>query len=122
VPLSSLALHAGRLVVWFVIHSMTLCLLPLAQLPWFAPDIYDTLIAPHAWRVFFVTMFILVDNYVRLVVIFRFARLLAIVDGVDVPDDMLRCPFAQHSFTMFWRSWHSRCAFVRACDTELTSA
>lgn len=44
--------------------------------------------------------------WLKLVVIWRFARFFALLDGIDPPENMHRCMSNNYSALMFWRSWH----------------
>ncbi|PRP81787.1 hypothetical protein PROFUN_10776 [Planoprotostelium fungivorum] len=39
--------------------------------------------------------------------VFMFFRSIALLDGVDSPENMARCVFGSTTFTDFWRFWHS---------------
>ena len=36
----------------------------------------------------------------------RFFRLWALIDGIDAPENMIRCMSDNYSTSAFWRSWH----------------
>lgn len=42
----------------------------------------------------------------QLLVIWRFFRLWALLDGIDTPENMVRCMANNYSTLGFWRSWH----------------
>ncbi len=44
--------------------------------------------------------------WLKLLLPFRLARLWALVDGVDPPENMLRCVSNNYSTVQFWRAWH----------------
>ncbi|KAJ7680007.1 MBOAT, membrane-bound O-acyltransferase family-domain-containing protein [Mycena rosella] len=44
--------------------------------------------------------------WLKLLIIWRFFRLWAMVDGIDAPENMVRCPANNYSTLGFWRSWH----------------
>ena len=44
--------------------------------------------------------------WLKLLVIWRFARFFALCDGIDPPENMIRCMSNNYSTLMFWRSWH----------------
>jgi D-alanyl-lipoteichoic acid acyltransferase DltB (MBOAT superfamily) len=44
--------------------------------------------------------------WLKLLIIWRFFRLWAMVDGVDPPENMLRCMSNNYSTFAFWRAWH----------------
>eukprot|EP01095_Lingulamoeba_sp_RSL-Kostka_P015334 TRINITY_DN7011_c0_g1_i1.p1 TRINITY_DN7011_c0_g1~~TRINITY_DN7011_c0_g1_i1.p1 ORF type:complete len:559 (+),score=55.03 TRINITY_DN7011_c0_g1_i1:33-1709(+) len=45
--------------------------------------------------------------YLKLLCIWRFFRVIALMDGVDTPENMLRCMANNYSFVGFWRGWHA---------------
>ncbi|CAJ0760440.1 6449_t:CDS:10 [Entrophospora sp. SA101] len=44
--------------------------------------------------------------WLKLLIIWRFFRFWAMVDGIDTQENMLRCMFNNYSTQGFWRSWH----------------
>ena len=44
--------------------------------------------------------------WLKLLVIWRFARFFSLLDGIDPPENMNRCMSNNYSALMFWRSWH----------------
>lgn len=42
----------------------------------------------------------------KLLIPWRFFRLWALLDGVDAPENMVRCMANNYSTLAFWRSWH----------------
>jgi D-alanyl-lipoteichoic acid acyltransferase DltB (MBOAT superfamily) len=42
----------------------------------------------------------------QLLIPWRFFRLWALLDGVDAPENMVRCVANNYSTLGFWRSWH----------------
>ena len=44
--------------------------------------------------------------YSQLLIPWRFFRLWALLDGVDPPENMIRCVANNYSTLGFWRSWH----------------
>eukprot|EP01105_Mastigella_eilhardi_P013655 TRINITY_DN3109_c0_g1_i2.p1 TRINITY_DN3109_c0_g1~~TRINITY_DN3109_c0_g1_i2.p1 ORF type:complete len:489 (+),score=105.54 TRINITY_DN3109_c0_g1_i2:28-1467(+) len=51
-------------------------------------------------------MFTLNFMYMKFLIIWRLFRMLALLDGVDSPENMTRCVNNNFTFTGFWRSWH----------------
>eukprot|EP00760_Papus_ankaliazontas_P020771 PhM_4_TR18505/c0_g1_i1/m.56647 len=45
--------------------------------------------------------------WMKFAFIWRFCRLVALIDGVEVPENMLRCWANNYLVTGFWRNWHS---------------
>jgi len=67
----------------------------------------------HIWKEKFETRHLLLIGMLELfflwfkfLVIWRFARLWALLDGVETPENMNRCVANNYSFEAFWRSWH----------------
>ena len=63
---------------------------------------------------------------VQLLIPWRFFRLWALADGIDAPENMVRCMANNYSTMGFWRSWHRsynlwivRCVYMAA--PKLTS-
>lgn len=48
----------------------------------------------------------LVVVWLKLLIPWRFFRLWALLDGVDAPENMVRCVANNYSTLGFWRSWH----------------
>ncbi|KAF8872573.1 MBOAT, membrane-bound O-acyltransferase family-domain-containing protein [Infundibulicybe gibba] len=44
--------------------------------------------------------------WLKLLIPWRFFRLWALMDGIDPPENMIRCMANNYSATGFWRSWH----------------
>lgn len=44
--------------------------------------------------------------WLKLLIPWRFFRLWALVDGIDPPENMVRCMSDNYSTLAFWRSWH----------------
>ncbi|KAH8899453.1 MBOAT-domain-containing protein [Thozetella sp. PMI_491] len=44
--------------------------------------------------------------WLKLLIPWRFFRLWALVDGVDAPENMIRCVSNNYSPVLFWRAWH----------------
>ena len=44
--------------------------------------------------------------WLKLLIPWRFFRLWALVDGIDPPENMIRCMSDNYSTQAFWRSWH----------------
>ncbi|TIA73257.1 hypothetical protein E3P92_00454 [Wallemia ichthyophaga] len=48
----------------------------------------------------------LIVVWLKLLIPWRFFRLWSLIDGVDCPENMIRCVANNYSTTGFWRSWH----------------
>jgi D-alanyl-lipoteichoic acid acyltransferase DltB (MBOAT superfamily) len=44
--------------------------------------------------------------YTKFLVIWKFFRTVALLDGIETPENMNRCVNNNFTFTGFWRSWH----------------
>eukprot|EP01065_Artemidia_motanka_P035396 TRINITY_DN43311_c0_g1_i1.p1 TRINITY_DN43311_c0_g1~~TRINITY_DN43311_c0_g1_i1.p1 ORF type:complete len:558 (+),score=167.64 TRINITY_DN43311_c0_g1_i1:102-1775(+) len=53
-----------------------------------------------------VTFFLLNALWLKFAVIWRFFRLIALADGVEVPENMTRCMDNNFTVSGFWRNWH----------------
>jgi D-alanyl-lipoteichoic acid acyltransferase DltB (MBOAT superfamily) len=51
-------------------------------------------------------LFNLVLIWLKLLLIWRFFRLWALADGIEAPENMIRCVTNNYSALGFWRSWH----------------
>ncbi|KAF9194850.1 glycerol transporter [Haplosporangium sp. Z 767] len=51
-------------------------------------------------------LFNLVLIWLKLLIIWRSFRLWALLDGIEAPDNMIRCVINNYSALGFWRSWH----------------
>ena len=51
-------------------------------------------------------MFMLLNYRLKFLLIWRFNRLWALIDGIEAPENMNRCMSDNYSFEGFWRSWH----------------
>jgi len=45
--------------------------------------------------------------WLKFLLIWRFFRLWALADGIDPPENMVRCMSNNHSLEQFWRGWHA---------------
>jgi protein-cysteine N-palmitoyltransferase HHAT len=44
--------------------------------------------------------------WLKLLIIWRFSRFFSLCDGIDPPENMIRCMSNNYSTLKFWRSWH----------------
>ncbi|KAI7831233.1 MBOAT, membrane-bound O-acyltransferase family-domain-containing protein [Gamsiella multidivaricata] len=51
-------------------------------------------------------LFNLILIWLKLMIIWRFFRLWALLDGIEAPENMIRCVTNNYSALGFWRSWH----------------
>jgi protein-cysteine N-palmitoyltransferase HHAT len=45
--------------------------------------------------------------WMKFLLLWRFFRLWSLLDGVDPPENMLRCMSNNYSLAMFWKGWHA---------------
>jgi D-alanyl-lipoteichoic acid acyltransferase DltB (MBOAT superfamily) len=50
---------------------------------------------------------VMIIFWLKFLVIWRFFRLWALADGVDVPENMTRCICNNYDLVGFWRNWHA---------------
>lgn len=92
-----LRLVASWLCLEVILHLFHVCAIKSAQ-AWDSSFIPKT----YAGIAFLNLKFI----WLKLLVIWRFARFFALADGIDPPENMNRCMSNNYSALMFWRSWH----------------
>eukprot|EP00435_Cladocopium_sp_Y103_P050831 s3831_g15.t1 len=51
-------------------------------------------------------MMMLIAMWLKFLIIWRFARLWALCDGIEVVENMQRCVCNNYCITSFWRGWH----------------
>ena len=92
-----LRLLASWLCLEAILHLFHICAIKSAQAwsPAFTPLSYA--------GVAFLNLKVI---WLKLLVIWRFARFFALLDGIDPPENMNRCMSNNYSALMFWRSWH----------------
>jgi len=44
--------------------------------------------------------------YLKFLIVWRYFRILALLDGIEVPENMNRCMSNNYTVSGFWRSWH----------------
>ena len=54
-----------------------------------------------------VSYLLLLAMWLKFLLIWRFFRLWAMLDGMCVPENMTRCMSNNHSLSQFWRGWHA---------------
>ena len=92
-----LRLLASMLTLEVILHLFHVCAIKSAS-AWhenFSPLSYAA-----------IAFFNLKIIWLKLLIIWRFARFFALCDGVDPPENMIRCMSNNYSTLMFWRSWH----------------
>lgn len=72
----------------------------------------NAVMATRAWKddtpaqISMVGFFGLVHIWLKLLLPWRFFRLWSLIDGIDPPENMVRCVADNYSAASFWRSWH----------------
>lgn len=59
------------------------------------------------WEVLLMITFLGTAKYMLYYVVWRMYRTVALFDNMEVPENMTRCIYNNHTFVSFWRSWHS---------------
>ncbi|KAI8596147.1 MBOAT-domain-containing protein [Dissophora ornata] len=101
IPIKTLAMWAGRLIfslltMEFMNHYMYMVAISKRQ-AWEN----DTIL-----QICMIGFFNLVLIWLKLLIIWRFFRLWALLDGIEAPENMIRCVANNYSALGFWRSWH----------------
>ncbi|KAF9580700.1 glycerol transporter [Lunasporangiospora selenospora] len=96
---------AGLYIVRFVFA--------LLAMEWMMHYMYMVAISKRqAWdndpliQICMIGLFNLVMIWFKLLIIWRFFRLWALLDGIEAPENMIRCVLNNYSALGFWRSWH----------------
>ncbi|KAI1299510.1 glycerol transporter [Mortierella claussenii] len=101
IPLKTLGMWLGRLVFCLLTMEFT--------------NRYMYMVAiskRQAWdndpilQICMIGFFNLVLIWLKLLIIWRFFRLWALLDGIEAPENMIRCVTNNYSALGFWRSWH----------------
>ncbi|KAG0245828.1 MBOAT, membrane-bound O-acyltransferase family-domain-containing protein [Mortierella sp. GBAus27b] len=101
IPLKTKAMWVGRLIfalltMEFVMHYMHMVAISKRQ-AWDNDPIL---------QICMVGLFNLVMIWLKLMIIWRFFRLWALLDDIEAPENMIRCVVNNYSALGFWRSWH----------------
>jgi len=78
----------------------------------YTPWLFDRVATPIAngvepWQLVVMANFIITKEWMTLLLLWRFARGLALLDGVDTVENMPQCIHFQWSFSDVWRVWHA---------------
>ncbi|KAF9173953.1 glycerol transporter [Mortierella sp. AD010] len=101
IPIKTLAMWVGRLIFALVTMEFT--------------NHYMYMVAiskRKAWdndpilQICMIGLFNLVLIWLKLMIIWRFFRLWGMLDGIEAPENMIRCVINNYSALGFWRSWH----------------
>jgi len=58
------------------------------------------------WQLGLISYFTLKTVYLKFLCIWRLHRMIALIDGIEVPENMNRCMSDNYTITGFWRAWH----------------
>ncbi|CAK83649.1 unnamed protein product (macronuclear) [Paramecium tetraurelia] len=107
-------LNQNREVIYYVLRVYVLNLLTFEI---FLHICYPNAISnikenAHIWQSlsfydFHVMSFVnLIFIWYKFMIIWRISRAWALIDGIEVPENMSRCIYNNYNFSGFWRSWH----------------
>ncbi|KAG0367384.1 glycerol transporter [Gamsiella multidivaricata] len=101
IPIKALGMWIGRfifalLIMEFTNHYMYMVAISKRQ-AWDDDPIL---------QICMIGLFNLVLIWLKLLIIWRFFRLWALLDGIEAPENMIRCVINNYSALGFWRSWH----------------
>ncbi|KAG0199472.1 glycerol transporter [Mortierella sp. GBA30] len=101
IPGKTLAMWVGRLAfalltMEFTMHYMHMVAISKRQ-AWENDPIL---------QICMIGLFNLILIWLKLMIIWRFFRLWALLDGIEAPENMIRCVTNNYSALGFWRSWH----------------
>ncbi|KAF9357035.1 glycerol transporter [Mortierella sp. AD094] len=101
IPTKTLVMWVARLInalltMEFTLHYMHMVAISKRQ----AWDNDPTL------QICMIGLFNLILIWLKLMIIWRFFRLWALLDGIEAPENMVRCVVNNYSALGFWRSWH----------------
>lgn len=101
IPVKTFAMWFGRLIfclltMEFMLHYMHLVAISKRQ-AWEDDPIL---------QICMIGLFNLVLIWLKLMIIWRFFRFWALLDGIEAPENMIRCVLNNYSALGFWRSWH----------------
>jgi len=99
--------HVIRLVICLLLQTWLQCYASVSSSLYSDRPAFIAVVGGHSLNAFSAAILVLIDMYLRYLIIWRFARLVALLDDVDVVDNMLHCFAASPSFVTFWRSWHA---------------
>jgi D-alanyl-lipoteichoic acid acyltransferase DltB (MBOAT superfamily) len=96
--------YALRLLNIYVLLELSLHFAYINAIRGIRDVVFSTLTPMQLGSIGFFTLNFL---WMKFAFIWRFCRLMAMLDGVEVPENMLRCWGNNFSVTGFWKSWHS---------------
>ncbi|KAH8928411.1 MBOAT-domain-containing protein [Atractiella rhizophila] len=108
IPNRALLSYLSRFVVTFLTMEVILHYMYVVAIK----DSVDSLRKTRAWNgdtaaeLAMIGFWNLIIVWLKLLIPWRFFRLWALVDGVEPPENMIRCMANNYSTLGFWRSWH----------------
>ena len=107
----NLVLKEEYSIVWMYGCRWLLCFLLMEMLSSFFPIsavidsglFYDLSVAEMAAAVYLTLKLM----WLKFLLLWRFFRLWALVDGITAPENMLRCMTNNYSLEQFWKGWHA---------------
>ncbi|KAF9304315.1 glycerol transporter [Mortierella antarctica] len=97
----TLAMWAGRLV--FCLLTMEFCMHYMHMVAISKRQAWDN---DPVLQICMIGLFNLILIWLKLMIIWRFFRFWALMDGIEAPENMIRCVTNNYSALGFWRSWH----------------
>ncbi|CAL1169443.1 unnamed protein product [Cladocopium goreaui] len=97
-----LLLYATRLLFCFVLLEVMLHSCPVWAIG--RSSLYLKVQRPDLLASY--AMMMLIAMWLKFLIIWRFARLWALCDGIEVVENMQRCVCNNYCITSFWRGWH----------------
>jgi D-alanyl-lipoteichoic acid acyltransferase DltB (MBOAT superfamily) len=97
-------------IIWYLVRWVACLLLMealLHYLPFFAVGTSGLLAHLSPGETAIVAYMLLKLMWLKFLLMWRFFRLWALLDGVNPPENMTRCMSNNHSLEGFWRGWHS---------------
>ncbi|KAF9112707.1 glycerol transporter [Mortierella sp. AM989] len=101
IPIKTLAMWVGRLLFSLLTMEFTMHYMYMVAIS-----------KRKAWdndpvlQICMIGLFNLVLIWLKLLIIWRFFRLWGMADGIEAPENMIRCVMNNYSALGFWRSWH----------------
>ncbi|KAG0346103.1 glycerol transporter [Podila humilis] len=97
----TLAMWAGRLVFCLLTMEFTMHYMHMVAISKRQAWVDDPIL-----QICMIGLFNLILIWLKLMIIWRFFRFWALLDGIEAPENMIRCVTNNYSALGFWRSWH----------------
>ncbi|KAF9984213.1 glycerol transporter [Modicella reniformis] len=101
IPVKTKAMWIGRLIFALLTMEFTMHVMHMVAIS-----------KRKAWdndpvlQICMIGLFNLILIWLKLMIIWRFFRFWALLDGIEAPENMIRCVINNYSALGFWRSWH----------------